>query len=69
MLSHVPLLETPWTVAHKAPLFPDKNAGVGDHFLLQEISQPRDQTRIFSWQVNSLPLFHLGSSEDIEYQT
>ena len=34
------LFETPWTVAHQAPLsmgFPGKNIGVGCHFLLQGI--------------------------------
>ena len=33
-------LWTPWTVAHQAPLLwnsPDKNTGVGCHFLLQGI--------------------------------
>ena len=32
--------ETPWTVAHQAPLFlgfPRQNTGVGCHFLLQGI--------------------------------
>ena len=39
-LSHVQLFVTPWTVAYQAPLswdFPDKNTGVGCHFLLQGI--------------------------------
>ena len=39
--SHVRLFTTPWTVAHQAPLIhgdtPDRNTGVGCHFLLQEI--------------------------------
>ena len=37
-LSHVQLFETPWTISHQAPLsmqFPNKNTGVGCHFLLQ----------------------------------
>ena len=43
MLSHVSrfwLFATPWTVAQQVPLswdFPNKNAGVGCHFLLQGI--------------------------------
>ena len=34
------MFATPWTVAHQAPLSvesPDKNTGVGSHFLLQGI--------------------------------
>ena len=40
-LSHVWIFETPWTIAHQAPLCPwnspGKNTGVGCHFLLQRI--------------------------------
>ena len=34
-----PTLATPWIIAHQAPSigFPDKNTGVGCHFLLQGI--------------------------------
>ena len=35
--------ETPWTVAHRAPLpwdFSGTDTGVGSHFLLQGISNP-----------------------------
>ena len=48
MLSRVPLLATPWTVAHQAPPweFPCKNTGVPSHFLLWGSSQPRDWTCI-----------------------
>ena len=38
MLSHVQLFATPWTSALQAPLlmgFPEKNTGVGYHFLFQ----------------------------------
>ena len=38
------MIETPWTVAHQAPLSlgsPGKNTGVGCHLLLQGSSQPR----------------------------
>ena len=40
VLSHVWLFETPWTVAHQAPLSldsPGKNTEVGCHALLQGI--------------------------------
>ena len=40
--------------------FPSKNTGMGCHFLLWGIFQPRDWTRV-SRQVDSLPLHHLGS--------
>ena len=40
--------------------FPSKNTGMGCHFLLRGIFQPRDWTCV-SWQVDSLPLHHLGS--------
>ena len=47
--------------------FPGKNAGVGCHFLFQGIfltqgSNPR-VLRLLHWQVDSLPLCHLGSSQ------
>ena len=70
MLSHVQLFATPWTVAHKALLsmdFPDKNTGVGCHFLLQGPSPTRDQTGVSCvscigrWIL--LPLSHLGSQQ------
>ena len=42
--------------------FPGKNTGVGCHFLLQGIflTQGSNQ-RLLHWQVDSLPLSHLGS--------
>ena len=47
--SHVQLFATPWTIAlsrlHCPWDFPG-NTGVGCHFLLQEISRSRDQTRV-----------------------
>ena len=46
-LNHVQLFENPCTAACQAPLsleFPRQNAGVGCHFLLQGMSQLRDQT-------------------------
>ena len=55
----------PWTVAHQAPLSwdsPDKNSGVGYHFLLQGSSQPRGQNRVSCigrWVL--YPLSHQGS--------
>ena len=42
-------LGPPWTVALSVLCpwdSPGKNTGVGCHFLLQESSQPRDQTRV-----------------------
>ena len=67
-LSHIWLFATSWTVAHQASLsmgFPGKNTGVCCHFLLPGIfltqgSNLRPQY-LLHWQVNSLPLSHLGS--------
>ena len=67
-LSCILLFATPWAVTHQALLsmgFPDKNTGEGDHFLLQgtfptQGSKPH-LLRILHWQVDSLPLCHLGS--------
>ena len=66
MLSCVQLCETLWTVAHQAPLsmgFPRQDYWEGCHFLLQgifltQVSNPC----LLSWQVDSLPLYHLGST-------
>ena len=63
-LSHVWLFATPWTVAHQAPLskgFPSKNTGVGCHFLLEGISQPRTKPVSPALQVDSLSLSHQGT--------
>ena len=47
--------------------FPGKDTGVGCHFLLQGIFWPRDWIWIscnsLHWQVDSLPLSHLGSPD------
>ena len=61
--SRVQLFVTPRTVACLAPLsitFSGKNTGMGCHFLLQGISQPRDQTHTscISW-IGRLILYHL----------
>ena len=41
---------------------PGKNTGEGCHFLLQEIfPSQRSNPRLLYWQVDSLPLSHLGS--------
>ena len=68
MLSRVQLSVTPWTVAHQSPLsmsFPGKNTGVDCHFLLQGIFLTQGLNPCLScllpWQVDSLPLRHLGS--------
>ena len=43
--------------------FPDKNTGVGCHFLLQGIFLTlRSNLHFLHWQVNSLPLSHMGST-------
>ena len=56
MLGHIQLCS--WT-------FPDKNTGVGCHFLLQGIfpTQKLDPSLLclLYWQVDSLPLCHLGN--------
>ena len=69
MLSCVQLLETPWTIAHQAPLllrfFPGKNARLGCHFFLQGIFPTQGLNScllcLLHWQADSLPLSHLGS--------
>ena len=57
---------TPRTVTHPPPLAsPDKNIGVGHHFLLQGSSRPRDQIQVSCISCISrwvlLSLNHLGS--------
>ena len=42
--------------------FPGKNTGVGCHFFLQGIFPTQESNlRLLQWQVDSLPLRHLGS--------
>ena len=42
--------------------FPDKNTGVGCHFLLQGIFMTQGSNPcLLHWQADSLPLHHLGS--------
>ena len=52
-------------VAHQVPLsmgFPDKNTGVGFHFLPQAIFLTQGSNpHLLHWQVDSLPLSHQGS--------
>ena len=60
---------TPWTVAPLRLLcpwdFPDKNIGVGCHFLLQGIFLTPGSNlrllRLLHWQEDALPLSHLGN--------
>ena len=78
-LSCVQLFETPWIVTHQAPLtmefLPGKNTGVGTgvgcYFLLQGIFlNQRSSLHILCllhWQVDSLPLHHLGSGKESDY--
>ena len=68
MLSHVWLFATPWNIACQAPLsivFHRQDTGVGRHFLFQEIFQTQGSNPcllcLLHWQVDSLPLYHLGS--------
>ena len=69
-LSWIWLSAIPWTVAHQ-PLcpwhFPGKNTGVGCHFLFQEIFPTQwlnpHLLGLLHWQVDSLPLHHLGSPQ------
>ena len=63
-----PTLATPWTVACQAPLsmgFSRQHIEVGCHFLLQGIF-PTQASNLhllcfLHWQVDSLPLHHVGS--------
>ena len=46
--------------------FPDKNTGVGYHFLLQGIFPTQgSKPRLLDWQADSLPLSHQGSPFDL----
>ena len=48
--------------------FPGKNTGVGCHFLFQGISpNQRSNPHVLPWQVDSLPLSHLGSPSNTCY--
>ena len=65
---HAGLFVTPQTVVQQAPLsmeFPGQNTGVRFHFLLQGIFPIKGPNLLLMcllhWQVDSLPLHHLGS--------
>ena len=64
-LSCVQLFVTTWTKSHHAPLsmdFSGKNSGVSCHFFLQGIFPTQGLNfRLLHWQVDALPLKHLGS--------
>ena len=64
-LSHVLLSVTPWTVPTRLLCpwdSPGKNNGVDSHSLLQGILLTQGSNSCFlNWQVDSLPLNHLGS--------
>ena len=70
-LSHVWLFATPGTVPAPTGLlcpwnFPGKNTGADYHFLLQEIFPTQGLNPcLLHWQVDSLPLCHLGSPLDV----
>ena len=69
LLSHVNLIATLWTVAHQG----SSVHGISQARILEQVaisfsrgsSQPRDGThvllRLLHWQVDSLPLSHLGN--------
>ena len=66
------LFETPWTVAHQAPLswnFPDNNTGVSFYFLLQGIFLTQELNlhivHLLHWQADSLPLCHVDSTSSL----
>ena len=65
VLSWVELFETPWTVAHQAPLpmgFPRQEYQSGLPFLPQGIFPTKGSNlHLLHWQVDSLPLSHQGS--------
>ena len=68
MLSHVQLFATPWTLQLTKLLcpwnFPDKDTGVGCHFLLQgDLLNPGIDLLLClqHWQADSSPLCHLGN--------
>ena len=63
VLCRVCLFATAWIVACQDPRnFPGKNTGVGCHFLLQGIFLTQGLNLcLLCWQVDSLPLRHLGS--------
>ena len=72
--SHVWLFVIPWTVAHQAPLsmeFSMQEYWSGCHVLLQGIFSTQRLNlcilHLLHWQVNTLPLSHLGSPK-IYYQ-
>ena len=64
MLSHVQLYATLWTVAHQDPLYVEfsrQEYWSGLHVLLQGIFPTQGlNLHLLQWQVNSLPLSHLG---------
>ena len=73
LLSCVQFFVTQWTIAHQAnPSMksPGKETGVGCHFLLQGIFPTQGLhphllhlLHLLHWQVEYLPLSHLGSQE------
>ena len=55
--------QTPWAIAHQAPLsvnFPSKNMEVGCHSLIQGIFLTQGSNlSLLNWQADSLPVNHL----------
>ena len=74
--SCVLLFANPWTVTCQAPLsmgFSSKNTGAGCHSLLQGIFLTQGSNPhllcLWHWQMDSLPLSHLGNLLLIELNT
>ena len=70
VFSHVRLSVTPWTIARQTPLsmeFSRQEYWSGNcHFLLQGVFPTQGSNlNLLHWQVDSLPLCHQGSSDNI----
>ena len=67
MLSHVRVFVTLWIVAHHAPLFlelPRQEYWSGwPSSTAVDLPDPRIEPALLHWQVDSLPLIHLGSPQ------
>ena len=74
--SHVQLFAAPWTVVFQAPLFPGfsrEEYWRGCQFLLQGIFPTQGSNphllHLLYWQVDSLPLSHLGSPKASSFKS
>ena len=71
VLSHVQLFVTPRTIAWQSPFGISKARKLKWAVISfsRGSSQPRDQTHPLHWQVDSLPLCHLGKPYDKEFSS